>query len=65
MAKKVIEKDVASTAKFHKEKAEYKSTPNGFIRCVVVKAYDGHEVGEELILVERRYKSLIGYVKAI
>ena len=49
-----------------KEKVEYKmSVPIGFVQCVVLKPYEDHLKGEELVLVERRYKSLAarGFVK--
>jgi len=60
MAKKIIEK--AAT-----EKVEYKSMPTGFIKCIVLKAYEDKVKGQELELIERRFKSLSlrGYVEQI
>lgn len=49
-----------------KEKVEYKmAVPIGFVKCEVIKPYEDHLQGEELVLVERRYKSLAarGFVK--
>lgn len=61
MAKKIIEKATVPV----KEKKEYASTPSGFVKCIVLKDYDDKVRGQELILVERRFKSLSlrGYVK--
>ena len=49
-----------------KEKVEYKmAVPAGFVQCIVLKPYEDHIKGDELVLVERRYKSLSarGFVK--
>lgn len=63
MAKKIIEK-AATPAR---EKKEYAGIPDGFIKCIVLKDYDDKVKGQELELIERRFKSLSlrGYVKEI
>ncbi len=48
------------------EKVEYKmNIPVGFVKCVVLIPYEDKLKDQELILVERRYKSLAarGFVK--
>jgi hypothetical protein len=58
--KKIVKKEPV------KEKVEYKSeTPAGFVHCIVLKDYEDKKKGDELFLVERRFKSLAlrGYVK--
>ena len=66
MAKEKIVKGIVSDKKNITEKVEIKSsTPVGFVHCVVLKDYEDKKEGDELILVERRYKSLAlrGFVK--
>jgi len=57
---------MAKKSETPKEKVEYKmAVPVGFVKCTVLLPYEDHLKGEELVLVERRYKSLAmrGYVK--
>lgn len=70
MAKKVTEKKSMGSEKVTPtEKVEYKSTPTGMIKCIVLKPYEGMSEamfdGDIIELPERRFKSLAfrGFVK--
>lgn len=68
-SERVKPKDMITATHVHKEKAEYESTPAGWVKVICIKSYTGmldviYE-DEVFLLPERRYKSLMkdGFVK--